>query len=497
MCTRASRLLFFFCALNLCISFLAHSQSVVRKEEPILAGVPDGVASWENKEQPLAESWGNWGANLTMAPNGTVFSITGNVNSSVIVAGAFDSVGDSSIERIAQYNGSWSRLGEGIQNGVVYCTAISDNNLIFAGGTFTMAGKIPVNWIAMWDGTMWHPLENNSSDGTDSTVLALALIGDSLYVGGNFTHAGGKIVNHIAIWNIATDQWEPIVDNGIIGVDGGVAALLVPQEQNVLYVGGGFLHAGTILAPKIANLSQGTWENLSAGVKDTDGIVEALCENSYGPLIVGGHFSTIGDAIAAVVAQWDSYDLRWEPINQIQRIRGTVYCLTNPVDLYIGGNYIDSTSVSNYLVEPGFPNMAPPVNGPVYALLGEGALWGEGYSEGIYVGGTFSTPTSNLALWNEGADVAENGTALNTEISVFPNPVTEHSTIRIQVPSNGFVNLALYNALGERITTFCQSTLDAGSYDFNLSATQSQDRGVFFLVLNLGGIVSTYKLIVK
>ncbi len=506
MCIRASNLLILFFGLNLCLSFSAHAQNVIRKEEPILAGVPGGTVAWEYKEQPL-DSWGNWSSSPSAAPNGTVFSISGDYAGSggVIVGGSFDSIGDTAIGRIAEYSGydgPWKTFGTGIQNGAVYATISTQSNspIIFAAGTFTMAGGVPVHRIAMWDGITWHPLGNGLSEGVDSTVLAMAVMGDSLFVGGNFTHAGGQLVNHIAIWNMATDQWEPIIDGGIVGVDGGVAALLVPYEQTTLYVGGGFLHAGATAASKIAYLNQGHWDSLGAGVKDSDGIVEALCENSYDPLIVGGHFSQIGNAIVTDAAEWESYDSSWEPVNQFKGIQGTIYCLTYPANLYIGGNFFDSTSGSNYLVESGqygITTAVTQVNGPVYALLGEGAFWGEGYSEGIYVGGNFSTPNPHFALWNQGAAVSINRSIPAPEISVFPNPATEHSIIRIQLPNNGFANLALYNSLGEKVTTLCQNTLDAGSHDFDLNAEQCQFGNVYFVVLNLDEIVNTYKLIVN
>ncbi|HEY3876918.1 MAG TPA: hypothetical protein VGM92_15745, partial [Candidatus Kapabacteria bacterium] len=255
----------FFSAIILVLTYGVQAQNFEHKEQPILAGTSTGTAQWEleeRKEQPLA-SWGFW-SDLNKTPNGTVFSITpDNINpGDLIIAGSFDSIGDTAFERIAEYGRyplSATAFGTGVQNGVVYST-ISYRTELFAGGTFTMAGNSTARCIAMWDGTGWHPLGTDSNEGVDSTVLAMALIGDSLYVGGNFTHAGGLLVNHIAIWNLDSNRWEAIVDNGVVGVDGGVAALLVSDdESNILYVGGGFLHAGSTTASKIAYLDSGHW----------------------------------------------------------------------------------------------------------------------------------------------------------------------------------------------------------------------------------------------
>ena len=510
MIARASLLVFLVVIAN---AGRSYSQSIIKKEQPILAGVPDGTAAWEKNQEPLG-SWGNWTGSPAAAPNAAVFSISHDFldpAQGVIVAGAFDTIGDSSFGGITAYAGDlgpWARYGTGIENGIVYSTVctLSNHPLIFAGGTFTSAGGTPVHHIAMWDGTSWHALGRGAVEGVDSTVLAMAVMGDSLYVGGNFTHAGGKLVNHIAIWNFDSDEWEPIVENGVIGVDGGVAALLVPREQPILYAGGGFLHAGGISAQKIASFSNGHWSGLGDGIADSSGVIECLCEGyPYGPfgglIIAGGHFQIRGGTRATDLAIWNTYDSTWSTSDYFLGAIGTVYSLSSGVNLFVGGDfYINIIDSGHYLVElqgndllPIIPNL----DGPVYALCGQGAIFPEGYSEGVFVGGDFSIPSPYFASWSDGEGVNKIATQQGSQLLVYPNPVTDRSTVRIQLLHTTFVSLAVYNSAGEKLTTLCQRTLNIGTHEFELQKSGLPFGTVVFVVLRTDIGAGTEKLIVE
>jgi hypothetical protein len=497
--------LFILLEVSFCLS--AHTQTIIRKEEPILAGVPGGEATWENHEQPLG-SGGYWGFSSDN-PNGTVFSITHdyvNASQGQIVAGSFDSIGSTQVNRIGYSdNGAWKSFGSGIQNGVIYSTACAYFHpghyqaLLFAGGTFTMAGGIAVHQIAMWDGSAWHSLGNGVDEGVDSTILAMAVIGDSLFVGGNFTHAGGKLVNHIAIWNIDSNRWEQIIDNGVVGVDGGVAALLVPyQDDRKLYAGGGFLTAGSTPASKIAELNDGHWNSLGTGVTDKTGAVEALCESfefssNLHEIIAGGHFQETNPSVTNLKI-WRPKDSTWSTINAFLGMKGTIYTLTDPFDLFVGGDFT-LTDSSKYFLAIDRLNLGPKVNGAVYASLGEGGFYPEGYSERIYIGGNFSIPQHHFAIWSEGSEVELNQNTTSPDLIVFPNPVTNNSILRIKLQVRSSVKLVIYNLIGKEVFTIAAAMFDTGTHDFNLSDVVLQSGSVFLAKLNVNGDMTTRQLI--
>src|SRR5438128_4511642 len=68
----------------------------------------------------------------------------------------------------------------------VYATAVYNGRLI-AGGTFTTAGGSTVNHIAQWNGSSWSPL----GSGMNNEVWALTVYNGALIAGGIFTTAGG------------------------------------------------------------------------------------------------------------------------------------------------------------------------------------------------------------------------------------------------------------------------------------------------------------------
>ncbi len=119
----------------------------------------------------------------------------------VYVAGGFNSVGGVSAARIAKYDGSnWSALGAGLpgnSNTIKIATIGSD---LYAVGDFTVANGGPGDRVAKWNGSSWIPLGSGLEGYLDSSGLAVAAAGDSIYVGGNFLTAGCNLSPYFARW---------------------------------------------------------------------------------------------------------------------------------------------------------------------------------------------------------------------------------------------------------------------------------------------------------
>ncbi len=75
----------------------------------------------------------------------------------------------------------------------------------------------------------------------------------------------------------------------------------------------------------------------------------------------------------------------------------------------------------------------------------------------------------------------------------YPNPFNPATKIKYAVPVDGFVNLTIYNALGEKVTTLVQQIIKAGNYevDFNASSFAS---GIYFYRMEAGNFVSVKKM---
>ncbi len=76
----------------------------------------------------------------------------------------------------------------------------------------------------------------------------------------------------------------------------------------------------------------------------------------------------------------------------------------------------------------------------------------------------------------------------------YPNPFNPSTTIRFQVPNSSFVNLKVYDVLGNEIETLVSEEKPVGNYevDFNAKGLSS---GIYFYTLQAGAFVETKKMI--
>ncbi len=140
--------------------------------------------------------------------------------------------------------------------------------------------------------------------GADGWVYATALApnGD-LYIAGEFTHVAGIQAYGVAKWSASTNQWSSLGS----GVNSAATALAF--SDNTLYIGGGFTQAGGAPASAIASygVNTGTWSNLGGGMAHatTNPEVGTLVFDSGGNLYAGGRFDSAGGVVAQNVAMWN------------------------------------------------------------------------------------------------------------------------------------------------------------------------------------------------
>lgn len=76
----------------------------------------------------------------------------------------------------------------------------------------------------------------------------------------------------------------------------------------------------------------------------------------------------------------------------------------------------------------------------------------------------------------------------------YPNPFNPSTTIEYQTPKEGFVNLTVYNMLGQKVTTLVNANIPSGKHHIVFNASDLTS-GVYFYKLTAGTLVSTKKLL--
>lgn len=211
--------------------------------------------------------------------------------------------------------------------------------VLVAGGSFSVAGDVLANNIACWDGFSWGPL----GSGMNGPVSALTVLpnGD-LIAGGLFTTAGDVSANNIARWD--GSSWAPLgtgirIENAEDW--GGVWALTVLTNGDLI-VGGHFTTAGEASVNNIASAhwDGSTWVPLGSGLgPELYAPVYGLTVLPNGDLIVGGYFTTAGGRVSAYWARWGRpyHDLDSDGAVGLDDFRLVESCLGGPGTAYGAG----------------------------------------------------------------------------------------------------------------------------------------------------------------
>jgi hypothetical protein len=327
-----------------------------------------------------AARWSTLGGGMDNEVKALLLDAGGNL----YAGGAFTLADDTTVNGIAEWNGSvWNGLGAGM-NGRVNALVKDKNGIIYAGGEFTAAGGQVVNYVARWDGTSWSAL----GTGMNAAVNALALdAAGNLYAGGDFDEADGKPVNFVAKWN--GSAWSALG----VGVDSVVNALAVDTSGN-LFVGGWFSGTGVY---GIAKWNGAAWSALGLGM---DGPVNTLALDPAGNLYAGGYFSVAGGGVAAnYVARWNG--TAWSALGAGMSDPVNTLAVDGAGNVFAGGYFTQAGSAGASFVARW--------NGTRWDTLGAGtdntvnALALDSSSGELYTGGDFITaggkPAAYVAAW--------------------------------------------------------------------------------------------------
>ena len=98
-------------------------------------------------------------------------------------------------------------------------------------------------------------------------------------------------------------------------------------------------------------------------------------------------------------------------------------------------------------------------------------------------------------IWKKNGEEENNIDITTYELnSNYPNPFNPTTQISYQIPENSFVNLVVYNSLGQEVTTLVNQTQSVGKYTVQFNASNLSS-GVYIYKLQAGEFSSTKKML--
>lgn len=162
-----------------------------------------------------------------------------------------------------------------------------------------------------------------------------------------------------------------------------------------------------------------------------------------------------------------------------------------------GSNFIGGGAVDIYQASSSYTQFVVPIN------YSSGEIPDSAYIQ-ISVLDTSGISTSGIGAYAIVDDLSLGGpTGINdnqTTINSFkldqnyPNPFNPLTTIQFQVANSSFVNLKVYDVLGNEIVTLVNEEKPAGSYEAEFSAVGFSS-GLYFYKMQAGSFVETKKMI--
>jgi hypothetical protein len=87
--------------------------------------------------------------------------------------------------------------------------------------------------------------------------------------------------------------------------------------------------------------------------------------------------------------------------------------------------------------------------------------------------------------------------ALPTEYSLeqnYPNPFNPSTIIKFAVPKESFVNLSIFNVLGELVSQLVNEQKKPGQYEYDFNAVKFSS-GIYIYRIKAGSFIETKKMV--
>jgi photosystem II stability/assembly factor-like uncharacterized protein len=356
--------------------------------------------------------------------------------------------GTSSGVFLSSNNGtSWTAVNTGLTNTNIRALVVSGTNLFagtFGDGVFRTTNN-GTNWTEVNTGLM------------DTVVTAFAVSDINLFAG---TYYSGVFLST----NNGT-SWTA-VDSGMIGYHANSVSSLTVSNTN--------LFAGTYGNIFFSTNNGTSWTQADSGLVWNQPGVLALAANGanmYAGLNGSGVFLSTNNGTG------------WTNVGGGGSVTDLLVSGTNLFSsTYEGSVFLSKDNGASWTaIDSGLPNIS------VGSLSVSDRYIFAGTTDGVW-----RRPLSEIIT-----GVKDQSNEIPSQFILeqnYPNPFNPSTTIRFQVPSSSFVNLKVYDVLGNEVATLVNEEKLAGSYEVNFDA-KGLSSGIYFYTLNAGSVIETKKMI--
>ena len=338
------------------------------------------IASWTRNPR-----WNN----LSSGTNNKVRAVTWSAFGPVI-GGDFTTAGGATVNGVAMFNGTdWQPMGNGANGQVLELTTVSGEAVGY--GRFLSPYEYT---IARFRNDQWEELGNQTK-----TITVNNMVSDGQYIwaGTHSSYTKGAYLGGLAYWD--TQRWRTLSNalGGYWNANEAVNALQLWNDGSIIAAGNFSLAGGDSIAA-ICRWNGEMWDDMGAPFAGLSYAAVNTMQMYMNKLYVAGNFTDIAGSGSSNIGAWDG--ITWSGV--AGGVSGEIFALeVFDNQLYAGGDIWQVNGVSQYKIARwdgaqwlGFDN---PPSGPVYSFLNSGGM--------LYVGGLFTVYQNNasftgIAAWD-------------------------------------------------------------------------------------------------
>jgi len=96
-----------------------------------------------------------------------------------------------------------------------------------------------------------------------------------------------------------------------------------------------------------------------------------------------------------------------------------------------------------------------------------------------------------------GTDGLDENIGKTIDLSIYPNPMKESTTIQFNLNKNSKVKIAIFDVLGREITTVVSKELNQGTYEYSVKRSQLMANGIYLIKIVVDNQLITKKIVVE